>query len=653
MGHWEHKGYDYYDEASEFRAPTLLAAGLKDLKVEGSGKITVVMWPIVVDTVFTAEGNRTAAPAVSDGKPGKVSLLPLEWGVKWTVKKGASGNGFEDLITAQKVTDAAAGNNLLVTSKAIIRTGGQENTSNTLTIAGKEIRGFIGNDSVQPNKESYTAGITKIGTEGSVQFNLEYVPFNLNDTDKWSSYIGKSKFAVSGKKIPVWIIRNGINDLAQDSSTDFTKFGENSNANANGNGAVSYVVAADGPNNPPQAGDLVIKDGKFVGPSSSEMPKIKFSTEGYTEKAEAYYAVVSGEGTSSAPGYSAYSQSLGSFFTGKEHEGTIDLRAANRDLAAANGNYDVYVILFKDGKVSLPIKINTKKGGEEVDWIWDTGDPYKSFYVASYGKDDETTNDGTKEAPFATVQKALAAIATEYEDPNWPGKGTKAEKAGGIIIVDTVVVSRDILINRKQKIDLEGGGTKEIVIYPPLILSDDPKTPGGKLKAISAMWRNTTYGLGLIHLGGGGSLFLEGHLVLEGENLDKPISGVMVFQSNFFMNGGRISGFTSHGVHVYGNMGGFTMNGGVISGNYSFDSGAGVWAESGGTAINKKGGIIYGYEDGNVNSNVVKNKEGAIVNQKGHAIYLYYVGKYRDDTLGEDDNISSSSINWMEVSNSP
>jgi formylglycine-generating enzyme required for sulfatase activity len=33
-------------------------------------------------------------------------------------------------------------------------------------------------------------------------------------------------------------------------------------------------------------------------------------------------------------------------------------------------NYDVYVILFQDGKVSAPVKINTKKGGIDVDNEW-------------------------------------------------------------------------------------------------------------------------------------------------------------------------------------------------------------------------------------------------------------------------------------------
>lgn len=137
MGHWEHDGnYRYFDTSADFRPPTLLAAGLKTQPVTGSGKITVVMWPVVVDTEF-ASGSRTAAPK-GNGMPGMVSLLPLDWKVTWTVKKGASGDGFADMVTAQKAINAAAGDNLKVKSKqTIVKVAGQDEsapvTSNTDT----------------------------------------------------------------------------------------------------------------------------------------------------------------------------------------------------------------------------------------------------------------------------------------------------------------------------------------------------------------------------------------------------------------------------------------------------------------------------------------------------------------------------------------
>jgi hypothetical protein len=113
MGHWNR---DYTEETGETYKytsdpPTLLAAGLKTQLVSGSGKITVTMWPIVVDTEFTV-GNLSAGPVVNTGKPGKVTLHPVEWNVSWTIKRGLKGNGLTDLIAAQKKPDATAGDAL-------------------------------------------------------------------------------------------------------------------------------------------------------------------------------------------------------------------------------------------------------------------------------------------------------------------------------------------------------------------------------------------------------------------------------------------------------------------------------------------------------------------------------------------------------------
>jgi hypothetical protein len=285
MGYWKHDGsYNY----TETEPPTLLAAGLRDQEVTGSGKITVVMWPIVVDTEFKS-GSRTAAPEVNAGTPGKVSLLPFYWSVTWKVKKGVSGDGFEELVKAQKVIPANVNkSNLLVNSKpAIIAKAGEAESLVTLDeVIGNEIT----LSSIGDGNGSCTAGITKIGTEGTVQFKVEYVPFNLTSGEVWTN--NKSKFNLDGSNVPVWIIRNGVNDDAQNTDTNFNNFAT-AGSTANGNGAVAYVVTADKPKDPtnPQTGDLVIRDGKFVGPSTSEVPEISFITGGYEGAAEVYYAV--------------------------------------------------------------------------------------------------------------------------------------------------------------------------------------------------------------------------------------------------------------------------------------------------------------------------------------------------------------------------
>jgi formylglycine-generating enzyme required for sulfatase activity len=73
-----------------------------------------------------------------------------------------------------------------------------------------------------------------------------------------------------------------------------------------------------------------------------------------------YYAVVpKGE---DPPDYSDYELLDGSVEAGDQRE-TINLDDAG-------GDYDVYVIVYKDGEVSDPIIINTKEGPGGVDWIW-------------------------------------------------------------------------------------------------------------------------------------------------------------------------------------------------------------------------------------------------------------------------------------------
>jgi hypothetical protein len=161
----------------------------------------------------------------------------------------------------------------------------------------------------------------------------------------------------------VWIIRNGVNDLAQDGNTDFNSFhnitgkaGTIATPNANGNGAVRYKVTA---KTPAEGSTLVVKDGTFIGPSTSTTPEISFTTDGYKDKAEVYYAVIPKGGK--APESSAY-KLLDTVAKGKQRERV--------EVPKANGDYDIYVILHKDGDVSAPHIINTAKGGGSIDWIW-------------------------------------------------------------------------------------------------------------------------------------------------------------------------------------------------------------------------------------------------------------------------------------------
>jgi hypothetical protein len=243
------------------------------------------------------------------------------------------------------------------------------------------------------------------------------------------------------------------------------------------------------------------------------------------------------------------------------------------------------VVLFKDGKVSGPIKINTKEGEVYGDWIW--GDePYKGYYVAVNGKDEDP---GTKQQPLRTVQQALIKLAALYAaDASWPDKGTEDEVSGGIIILNEVPVAEQITINNSNS------------SYPPIILRDDPETPGGKLKAQASDSINGNY---LLVIENNARVILGGGLILEGTgNSENNIRGVgVVNNSTFTMNGGEISlnyAIDSSGVHV--NNSTFTMNAGVISGNTSTNYASGVSVVDGGTFIMNDGKISGNYAGTNV-----------------------------------------------------
>jgi hypothetical protein len=341
------------------KPPTLLAAGLKDLLVTGSGKITVVMWPIVVDTVFTtgdttgASTARTAASVVTDGKPGTVSLLPVEWGVTWTLRQGTSGNGLTALIDAQKKVDAAAGDNLLLKSKKTV-VNGTESAAIIPAHTGNVITLDIG---------SYTSGIGKIDTTGSVNFKLEYVPFNLTASAAWSGIKAADTAFDLTEGGPVWILRNGVNDAAQNAATDFNKLGKAGYGSANGNGAAAFTIAAGAPGTPavPNANGeyLLVKDGKFNGPDNSTTPKITFTTQGYTGNGKVYYAAAPAGDEPDPADYTL----LDTVPAGEKHQRQITLKPEQ-----AGGNYNVYIVVMKGGAVSAPLIINP-----EVNYEWGTG----------------------------------------------------------------------------------------------------------------------------------------------------------------------------------------------------------------------------------------------------------------------------------------
>jgi hypothetical protein len=432
MGHWDRdsaaeqsSGGNYVYKTGVL--PTLLAAGLKTRNVEGSGKVTITMWPIAADTKFSV-GEQTAEPPVTDGKPGAASLFPADWDVKWTITQGQSvspKNGLQDLLRAQTAIGGEGGSLLLKsTPQILVKEEGKDGTwidvvPPAAALSGNTVTGSIKN---------YTS-FQRIGKEAAANFRLEYIPFHLigETANPWALYNGKSVLDLS-RGGPVWIIRNGVNDDAQDENTDFKNFlisgAGGAEANANGNGAVRFTAAVKTPGEGPGGGSrLAVGDGTFTG-WSTDTADVSFITGGYDGNAEVYYAIVPAGG--SAPDYSDYT--LLDDDTVPPGPNTESIPVSRQE----GVNYDIYVIVYKDGEVSAPCIIRTQSGSIEVEGIWGI-ETYQDYYVSAEGFDSDP---GTREKPLKTVTKALEKLANDYTG-TWTGKGTDAALFGGIVIMDT------------------------------------------------------------------------------------------------------------------------------------------------------------------------------------------------------------------------
>jgi hypothetical protein len=233
-------------------APTLLAAGfLADQTIPAGGTtIAVTMKPLVVDTVFEYGGITAQASLAGAELPSGIGA-----NLVWTI----TGDGLATLLDAQ--------------NKAGPQSGGINSGWGTLTLADKKtiVRFNPGPDVPTPavlggtehNRIVLPLGAPDAGTSGSANFNLNYIPFGFGSMNDYMT--------IDPQASP-WIIRNGVNDLAQNSNTTFTgspKIGWN--GTLNGNGAVRFTAAA------------ASLDLSYLGPAPAvgQAPVTYFSTSRY------------------------------------------------------------------------------------------------------------------------------------------------------------------------------------------------------------------------------------------------------------------------------------------------------------------------------------------------------------------------------------
>jgi hypothetical protein len=216
-----HKNRDYADPsvsedtvAYTSDPPTLLAAGFKSQSVSRGQKITITMYPVVVDTKFTSAG--VPVEAVLEGK----LLQPAAWNIAWEVTG----------LQALKAADP--GGDIFVEARPVVwdrdnDAGAWAGIPSTPPISPLPAVNDNGVMEIILNVSAYD----RVENRNSANFNVEYLPFPEAGWSGWNAS-------------PVWIIRNGINDAPQDAYTSFasgTTWGGGAAA-PNGNGAVRFSV---------------------------------------------------------------------------------------------------------------------------------------------------------------------------------------------------------------------------------------------------------------------------------------------------------------------------------------------------------------------------------------------------------------------------
>ncbi|MDR0378248.1 MAG: hypothetical protein LBH70_10700 [Spirochaetaceae bacterium] len=262
MGHLER---DYTTLGENFvytdKPPTLLAAGsAKTIIHENQASITITMYPLVVDTVFVTNGEDRWNAALP--KNGETALpVNVDGEVIWTV----GGRGFTSLINAHagitgtpadpndpndpndnrwELDESKESGGIDVTSRIQVWRG---NTWEDGETSGTLIPYRLGHNQITLAISDY---MKDLGNSVSAAFNLKYVPFWKENGEDWRNLT--SNASVDENHVPVWIIRNGVNDEAQNEDTNFSISNTDPDpwkGTKNGNGAVVFTVKSGGSEN--------------------------------------------------------------------------------------------------------------------------------------------------------------------------------------------------------------------------------------------------------------------------------------------------------------------------------------------------------------------------------------------------------------------
>ncbi|MDR3285047.1 MAG: hypothetical protein LBS97_07715 [Treponema sp.] len=228
--------------------PTLLAAGYTEAVMrKGFNKINMTMYTLVVNTMIEGPGG-PLEPVI--GIP-----LNLSENSNYTIKYhiGSLSNGSEDgLLPLRQAEQRPSSPVLLAASDGWYVPAGQTEANGT---ALADTNKGNGANPVTTGDVALPFATGAAGSQGRLYFRLAYAPFGKTDkTAAWADYARFSVWRQSGIAapgsiadfdLPAWTIRNGFNDEAQDSATNFANYGTHPSANSNG--AIPVLAAGSTP----------------------------------------------------------------------------------------------------------------------------------------------------------------------------------------------------------------------------------------------------------------------------------------------------------------------------------------------------------------------------------------------------------------------
>jgi hypothetical protein len=559
QGHWERKyiageGPDDNYVYDETKPPTLLYAGVvtPDLTiVPGPNEAKLTLYPIWVDTQFALTNTSTVKQPVL-GKA--VKLDPGAWSVWWTVKKGTGtgSNGFTELTSAQVGSDLFTG-----LSSSVVLGGTKVSSPPTPTRSG---------NTITLNLSSY---IGAEGNTGSANFNLKYAPFSLSGSGSWTATSGYSVFSGG---VPVWIIRNGVNDAVQNRYTTFVPDSTWSST-ANGNGAVAFTV---------QAGAITVYKTYYVASSGNDSTGTGTSTAplATVQKALAKIQAARNSSSSSWPGKGTATEAYADIVI------TDTVTVENQITIDNTGSIYPPIRLTASGEKKLQATRAIGHGKSLLQLLNGARVTLAGDLVLA-GLDTDSDADNRVQGVY------VGGSASVFTMTGGEISGHFAKTAGGGVYVNggTFILSGGEVTGNTSDRFYGGGG---VYVSNGTFVMNGGTVSGNK----------TPLGPSGYAAQGGGVLVTSGTFTMEGggiyNNTAPDGGGVCMNGGTFTMNGGKIyNNYTTASVPssakgggVLHNNGTFIMTGGEISGNSSTGVGGGVFV-SGGTA-EMSGGTVSG-----------------------------------------------------------